>query len=59
MVSKTKDSNKSAPQAKKAKAKKIVKKSFLAADAGELPVLKRKKPVAPQDIEQNDIEEVD
>ncbi len=59
VVSKTKDSNKSAPQAKKAKAKKIVKKSFLAADAGELPVLKRKKPVAPQDIEQNDIEEVD
>ena len=59
VVTKTKDSTKSAPQAKKPKAKKIVKKSFLAADASELPVLKRKKPVAPQDIDQNDIEEVD
>ena len=59
VVTKTKDSNKSAPQTKKPKAKKIVKRSFLAADAGELPVLKRKKPVAPQDIDQNDIEEVD
>lgn len=44
---------------KKPKAKKIVKKSFLAQDAGELPVLKRKKAIAPQDIERNDLEEID
>ena len=53
------DNSKSVAQVKKPKAKKIVKKSFLAADAGELPVLKRKQAVAPQDIENNDIEEVE
>lgn len=45
--------------AKKAKTKKIVKKSFLAQDAGDLPVLKRKQTVAPKDIENSDLEEID
>lgn len=46
-------------QAKKPKAKKIVKSSFLAQDAGDLPVLKRKQTVAVQDIDNTEIDEVD
>lgn len=56
---KVQDHSKSAPQVKKPKAKKIVKKSFLAQDAGDLPVLKRKQTVAPKDIENSDLEELD
>lgn len=54
----TKD-NKDLIKAKKPKAKKIIKKSFLAQDAGNLPVLKRKQTIPLQDIENNDIEEVE
>ena len=57
--SKTKDSKKSVVVTKKAKPKKNVKNTFLAQDAGDLPVLKRKQTVAPQDIENNDVDEVD
>jgi superfamily II DNA/RNA helicase len=55
---KAKDDNKSAAQVKRPKAKKIIKKSFLAEDAGELPVLRRKVS-APQDIENSDFEETE
>ncbi len=54
-----KDNTKSATVNKKQKTKKIVKNSFLAQDAGDLPVLKRKQAVAPQDIENTDINEID
>ena len=54
---KAKDNSKATTQAKKPKAKKIVKKSFLAEDAGDLPVLKRKQAIAPQDIEDSEFEE--
>jgi superfamily II DNA/RNA helicase len=57
--SKTKDSKKSVVVTKKAKPKKNVKNTFLAQDAGDLPVLKRKQTVAPQDIENNDVDEID
>ena len=54
---KAQDNAKSATQVKKPKAKKIIKKSFLAEDAGDLPVLKRKQAIAPQDIEDSELEE--
>ncbi len=56
---KIQDNKKSIRQPKQPKAKKIVKKSFLADDAGDLPVLKRKKAVAPKEIESSDIDEVE
>jgi superfamily II DNA/RNA helicase len=56
---KAKDNKKSATQVKKTKTKKIVKNSFLAQDAGEMPVLKRKQTIAPQDIENSNVDEVD
>ena len=56
---KIQDNKKSIKQPKQPKAKKIVKKSFLADDAGDLPVLKRKKAVAPKEIESSDIDEVE
>ncbi|MFQ3195572.1 MAG: superfamily II DNA/RNA helicase [Colwellia sp.] len=57
--SKVKESNKSVAVAKKQKSKKIVKDTFLAEDAGDLPVLKRKQVVTPQDIDNSTIDEVD
>jgi superfamily II DNA/RNA helicase len=54
-----KDNKNSATQVKKTKTKKIVKNSFLAQDAGEMPVLKRKQTIAPQDIENSNVDEVD
>ena len=56
--SKVKENQKAKTQTKKPKAKKIVKKSFLAQDAGDLPVLKRKQVIAPQDIENSDMDEL-
>jgi superfamily II DNA/RNA helicase len=57
--SKAKESNKSVVIAKKPKSKKTVKDTFLAEDAGDLPVLKRKQVVTPQDIDNSAIDEVD
>ncbi|SEL02689.1 Superfamily II DNA and RNA helicase [Colwellia chukchiensis] len=48
---KVKTAKKPAVTNQSAKAKSVVRKSFLAQDAGDLPVLKRKQAIAPQDID--------
>ena len=53
------DVKKGATQVKQPKAKKIIKKSFLAQDAGDLPVLKRKQSIPLQDIDNSDMEELE
>jgi superfamily II DNA/RNA helicase len=46
--------------AKKSNTKKVQKKAFhIAKDVGDMPVLRRKVTLAPEQIEQNNIEEVD